>query len=432
MPTLSPLPHTVQTPPGSDWLRTLLEAWPEPAPTTAPAAADPLRATRRAARLALESAGIPGRRQEAWRFTDLSRLTALAPGPLAPDAGQAPALPPAATSTFRLHLSHPEAIAASAWPAGMERLEGAALENALGRVLADTDASGDWAVTLNSAIAPNVLALRIRGTVSPCLELVSQAGPRAGVLPLRLLLLLEEGATLTLLQVHQATGPSLTSVVMEIALERDARLHHGLVAQGEDSGALLAVTAVRQSPGSAYSQASLCSGWGLARQEPVILQSDGQASTRLRGLHWLEGQQISDTHSRMRFAGPEGTLDQLHKVVAAGESRSVFNGCVQVPRLAQRTAASQLSRGLLLSDRARIDTKPELEIVADDVRCTHGATISRPREEQLFYLRSRGIATAQASRLLLRGFCEEVRSELPDAAEVWTPLSFLHPEVRRP
>jgi Fe-S cluster assembly protein SufD len=134
----------------------------------------------------------------------------------------------------------------------------------------------------------------------------------------------------------------------------------------------------------------------------------------------------------VRFAGPEGNLDQLHKVVADGESRSVFNGCVQVPRLAQRTAAAQLSRGLLLSDRARIDTKPELEIVADDVRCTHGATISRPREEQLFYLRSRGIATAQASRLLLRGFCEEVRAELPDAAEVWSPLSFLHPEVRRP
>jgi Fe-S cluster assembly protein SufD len=216
---------------------------------------------------------------------------------------------------------------------------------------------------------------------------------------------------------------------VEAQLEREASLRHGLVARGTESAALLAVTAVRQAPGSRYAHASVCSGWGLARQEPVIEQSAGQASTRLRGLHWLNGQQIADTHSRMRFAGPEGNLDQLHKVVADGRSHSVFNGCVQVPRQAQRTEASQLSRGLLLTNRARIDTKPELEIVADDVRCTHGATISRPREEQLFYLRSRGVAAEQATRLLLRGFCEEVSAELPDAAEAWSPLSFLQPEV---
>jgi hypothetical protein len=430
MPTLSPLPHTLQAPLGQDWLQSLLEACP--GAVAAAATADPLQAERSAARLALRNSGLPGRRQEAWRFTNLAPLLALAPQPLAPHADQQSSLPPPATHTFRLDLADHAAIASSSWPEGIERVDGPDLEGVLGRVLADTGANGDWAVTLNSAIAPGVLALRIREAVRPCLELVSQAGPRAGVLPLRLLLLLEEGAALTLLQVHQATGPSLTSVVMEIALGRDARLQHALVARGADDSALLAVTAVRQAPGSHYAYTSLCSGWGLARQEPVILQSHGQASTRLRGLHWLEGQQISDTHSRVRFGGPEGTLDQLHKVVADGESRSVFNGCVQVPRQAQRTAAAQLSRGLLLSERARIDTKPELEIVADDVRCTHGATISRLREEQLFYLRSRGIAAWQASRLLLRGFCEEVRAELPDAAGVWTPLSFLHPEVRRP
>jgi FeS assembly protein SufD len=214
-------------------------------------------------------------------------------------------------------------------------------------------------------------------------------------------------------------------VVVEIALGRDARLQHALVAQGADSSALLAVTAVRQAPGSHYAHASLCSGWGLARQEPVILQIAGQASTRLRGLHWLDGQQISDTHSRVRFGGPEGTLDQLHKVVADGEGRSVFNGAVRVPRQAQRTEAAQLSRTLLLSDRARIDTKPELEIVADDVKCAHGATVSRLQQNELFYLQSRGIGAAQASRLLLRGFCEEVLAALPAAASVWQPLPTL-------
>jgi Fe-S cluster assembly protein SufD len=100
----------------------------------------------------------------------------------------------------------------------------------------------------------------------------------------------------------------------------------------------------------------------------------------------------------------------------------VFNGAVQVPREAQRTDAAQLSRSLLLSDRARIDTKPELEIVADDVKCAHGATVSQLQSEELFYLRSRGIAEAQAARLLLDGYCQEVLRDLPAAAAQWTPL----------
>jgi Fe-S cluster assembly protein SufD len=103
----------------------------------------------------------------------------------------------------------------------------------------------------------------------------------------------------------------------------------------------------------------------------------------------------------------------------------VFNGAVRVPRQAQRTEAAQLSRTLLLSDRARIDTKPELEIVADDVKCAHGATVSRLQQNELFYLQSRGIGAAQASRLLLRGFCEEVLAALPAAASVWQPLPTL-------
>lgn len=430
MPTLSPHPHPSPAVLGEQWLRSLLEAFAGPtsaASDDAPLGDDPLRKERQAARLSLGRLGLPGQRQEAWRFTDLSRITRFAPTPLAQDTAP---LPAPAAHTWRLPLEPWGAWLPSALPEGIELLRGPDLESHLGGPLAETGAASDWSVRLNSAIAPAVIGLRIRGEVSTCLELVSHAGPNGGVLPLRLLLVLEEGASLQLLQVHQAKGPSFTSVVLEAQLERHAKLQHGLVAQGSEEGALLAVTAVRQAPGSHYAQASLCSEWGLARQEPTILQADGQASTRLRGLHWVNGQQVADTHSRVRFAGPEGRLDQLHKVVADGEGRSVFNGCVQVPRAAQRTEAVQLSRGLLLSERARIDTKPELEIVADDVRCSHGATISRLRQEELFYLRSRGIAAPQASRLLLRGFCDEVRAELPEAAAIWTPLSFLLPEVR--
>jgi Fe-S cluster assembly protein SufD len=374
--------------------------------------------------------GLPGRREEAWRFTDLSLLTQIAPQPLDPAPAHQSALPAPVAQTWRLPLEDWPEDGQGEWPAGIEPLSGPDLTSHFEEVLAQTGLDGHWIAQLNQVLAPELIALRIRPGVSTCLELVTDTAQRAGVQPHRILLVVEEGSTLELLQVHRANGPSLSSISIAIHLAPQARLHHSLVAQGSSNSALFASTAVSQAPGSHYSQTSVSWGWGLARQEPVILQSAGEATTQLRGLHWVRQDQIADTHSRVCFAGPEGRLDQVHKVVAEEAGRSVFNGCIQVPRLGQRTDASQLSRSLLLSDRARIDTKPELEIVADDVRCTHGATISRLQEDELFYLQSRGIGAAQASRLLLRSFCQEVLGELPAAAAVWRPLASLLEEGR--
>lgn len=431
MPTLSPpLPSRSQTQAGLPWMHALLKAFPE-AP---PALEAPQRTERLAARQALATLGLPGKREEAWRFTDLSLLTQIAPSPWEPAPGstQTLTLPAPAPHSWRLSLNAWSEGCQPSWPEGFEPLLGSDLETHLGRVLEATGTAHHWSVQLNGALAEPVVALRIQPGMSACLEVVSESGQHSGVRAHRLLLVLEEGASLDLLQVHQASGPNLTSVVVEIELGRGSTLHHGLLAQGSANSALLETTAVNQAPGSHYAHTSVCSGWGLARQEPVLLQCEGQATSQLRGLHWVRGHQIADTHSRVHFAGPEGQLDQVHKVVAEEEGRSVFNGCIQVPRQGQRTHASQLSRSLLLSDRARIDTKPELEIVADDVRCTHGATISRLQQDELFYLQSRGIDAPQAARLLLRGFCEEVVAQLPDAATAWSPLSSLLQEVDRP
>jgi Fe-S cluster assembly scaffold protein SufB len=118
-------------------------------------------------------------------------------------------------------------------------------------------------------------------------------------------------------------------------------------------------------------------------------------------------------------------LDQLQKALVDDQAHSVFNGSVQVPRLAQGTDAAQLSRHLLLSSRARVDTKPELEIVADDVRCSHGATVSSLADDELFYLQSRGIDRDRASSLLMRGFCAQIVASLPPLAAAWQPLERL-------
>ena len=158
-------------------------------------------------------------------------------------------------------------------------------------------------------------------------------------------------------------------------------------------------------------------------------QAEGGAHTSLKALQLAEEHQLVDTHSRVVFEGPDGQLEQLHKAIADGHGRSVFNGAVKVPRLAQRTNAAQLSRNLLLSNQARIDTKPELEIVADDVRCAHGATVTRLQQNELFYLQSRGISAAVAAGLLKRGFCKEVLRDLPAAAAWWEPLKRLLAEA---
>ncbi|MBE9172289.1 Fe-S cluster assembly protein SufD [Cyanobium sp. LEGE 06143] len=353
---------------------------------------------------ALAGAALPTRRQEDWRFTDLSALQNL------PQCLAAPA-----TSCWDLETL----------PAGISRLSAEAAAAEQGRSLAATGCSEHWPVRLNAGADPALLALRVSGCADP-LELLWQAGAGEGLRARRLLLVLEPGASLDLFLLITAAGPQALSLVIEVAMATDSRLNFGSLAIGKGGQAtLLAHTAIRQASGSQLKLVNGSSGWALLRQEPRLVQTDGAAHACLRGLQLVDGEQVADTHSHVCFEGPAGSLDQLHKVVADDRGRSVFNGAVQVPRVAQQTNAAQLSRNLLLSDRARIDTKPELEIVADDVKCAHGATVSRLQREELFYLQSRGIAAAQAAALLKRGFCEEVLRELPAAAARHRPLQSL-------
>ena len=396
-------------------------AWLEAWLAAAPAASGELTLVQQRGREALRQQPIPSSRSEDWRFTDLSLLTTL---PLAASAAVPAALPEAAPGALRLAWNgSSDPLLNQALPAGLQRLSADEIALGLGHTLAAAGCERHWPVELNHAAAERVLALRVTSRSQVTLELVSAAG--AGLQALRLLLLLEEKAELDLSQLIEAYGSGLHSLVIEAHLARGARLSHGLVALGRADAALLAHVALEQEPESEAQLCSVTSGWGLARVEPRAVQVDGSACTTLRGLQLVDGQRIADTHSYVEFKGPEGQLDQLHKAVAAGQGRSVFNGAVRVPRAAQRTNAAQLSRNLLLSDRARIDTKPELEIVADDVKCAHGATVSSLQTDELFYLQSRGIGADQAAALLQRAFCEEVLRDLPTAARSWCPLERL-------
>ncbi|MEO1003092.1 MAG: Fe-S cluster assembly protein SufD [Cyanobacteria bacterium J06638_7] len=350
---------------------------------------------------------LPSRRQEDWRFTDLSPLAAIPAGIATGSSG------PSADPWAELSL-----------PAGVSRL--AAGDPRLGSALAASDCEQHWPVLLNAGARPALLALQVEGD-GGSLELPLPAAAAGGLVAWRLLLVLEPGARLELLlaPAPASAEPQLLSLLSEVVLGEDARLQLGCLALGKGHACLLDHLVVRQAAGSELLATTVTSGWALARHEPRIVQEQGAARTRLRGLQRVDGRQLADTHSAVRFDGPDGRLDQVHKAVADGAGRSVFNGGVQVPRAAQRTDAAQMSRNLLLSDRARIDTKPELEIVADDVKCAHGATVSQLQSEELFYLRSRGIDSATAARLLQRAFCQEVLQELPAAARRHDPIAAL-------
>ena len=372
-------------------------------------------------REALQRLGLPTRKQEAWRLTDLKRLEALATLPEASEI-PAPSMPEVSDGVTRLVLGgQRDPLDGVSLPEGVSPLTDAELNRSLGQTLDHCGCAEAWPVEFNHAHSRHVLALRVCGKVPP-LELVHTTGP--GLTATRVLLLLESSAELELLQVFPAEG-SPTDVqrahshVLEVHLGQNARLRHGVLASGSGDASLMVHLAIEQEPSSHYGLTSVCRGWRFGRLEPRVLQLEGQATTGIHGLSLTTADEQFATHSSMRFGGPEGELDQLQKAVAADRSHSIFNGAIQVPRAAQRTDASQLSRSLLLSRRARVDAKPELEIIADDVKCAHGATISQLQQEELFYLRSRGVDGDEAAALLLRGFCCEVVDRLPGAAKAW-------------
>lgn len=231
----------------------------------------------------------------------------------------------------------------------------------------------------------------------------------------RCLVIAEAGSALTLVETFSGGTAQghFTNSVTEVWADDMAQVTHVRL-QREGCGTFhIGKTAVTQARDSRYT--SLAVNWGarLARHNLEVYQAGPQTETRLYGLTEITEKQLSDTHSLIALNHPHSTADQLHKAIVDGQAHSVFNGKVWVSKDAQFTNASQLNRNLLLSSKARVDTKPELDIVADNVKCAHGATVSQLNASELFYLQSRGIDVEAAQRLLLYGFAMEVVEQIP-------------------
>ncbi len=232
----------------------------------------------------------------------------------------------------------------------------------------------------------------------------------------RVLVVLDDGASASLIESYAAADSrgQWTDAVVEVVLGAAARLQHVRVQREPESGWHIGLTQVSQRRDSHYRSVALTLGGRLARHDLRTALAEPGAEALFYGLYLTDHEQLADNHTAILHQAPHCNSWEVYKGVLAGRSRAVFNGKVMVESEAQQTDAKQTNRNLLLSEHAKVDTKPQLEIFADDVKCTHGATVGRIDEQQRYYVQSRGIAGRAARALLVWAFAAEVLAEIPD------------------
>ena len=231
----------------------------------------------------------------------------------------------------------------------------------------------------------------------------------------RNLLVVEAGAQASIIEsyVTLAEGASYwTNAVTEVVAGPNSWIEHTRIQRESERAYHVGLTHVEQERDSHYRSFSLAMGGALARHNLTARLNGENVETLMYGLYLTRGQQVVDNHTAIHHDQPNCRSWEVYKGVLDGHSRAVFNGKVFVKPEAQKTDAKQTNRNLLLSDDAKVDTKPQLEIFADDVKCTHGATVGRLDDIALFYARSRGVPSTIAQLLLTYAFAAEVTSEV--------------------
>lgn len=383
---------------------------------------------------AFEELGVPTRRDEDWRFTDLRSLEGLDLVPSTvpqPDSmpDRAIAWPaPALDAEHRIVLidgvcSHrhskldrlPRGVrvrsladALSETPTCVETLLGSVAEN---KQRAFT--------CLNTVLFADGALIELEaGAVleSPIYVICLQRGGTAPVVchP-RHLVSAGAGSRGAVVEFYSSleTGVSFENPVTEILLDHDAQLEHVAVQPERAQSIRLAALAVRQEAGSQFTSHSLALGGQLSRLDIRVELAGEGARAELRGLYLGRGSQHVDHHTTIDHAVPLTTSEEVYKGILDDRSHGVFHGRIHVRPDAQKIDAMQTNRNLLLSDAATLNTKPQLEIYADDVRCSHGATVGHLDADALFYLRARGLSEDEARSLLTAAFAREVIAKLP-------------------
>jgi Fe-S cluster assembly protein SufD len=320
-------------------------------------------------------AGFPTTHDEEWRFTNVA---------------------PIARTEFKVGQASGRSIAD--------------LEDARAQLGKHAQIEQNPFVALNSAFLDNVQFVRVpRGTVrEEPIEIVFDAGDAAGVAyhP-RVLVLVGADAHCTIIEKYTGRGSYFTNAVTEIVAGDGAVVDHYKVQLESEAAYHVATLHATLGRSANFSTHNISLGGALVRNDIGATLSEGTEAT-VNGLYVVNGTQHVDNHTAIDHAKPHGTSHELYKGILDGRATAVFNGRILVRKDAQKTDSKQTNKNLVLSDEAVINTKPELQIFADDVRCTHGATIGQLDAESMFYLQSRGIGKEQARSLLTYAFAQDI------------------------
>lgn len=370
---------------------------------------DRLPAVRAAAAAQFRASGWPDRRSEAWHYTDLNaRLRTfdlVRPGQPGDVSSMMPetSLPCVVFENGKFAPARSGPMVFATLFRGEEtRHSGSVLpmvalntaiaeDGAVITVPKDVDGGTMFLVSLTDMIEPGVIALRHRITV-------------------------EAGGALTLIEMSRGRGTYLHDQVIEVELAAGAIFRHYRLQDEAEDAVHVTTTFAELASDSNFSSFILNRGARLSRNELHATLAGERATVHLNAAQLLAGSQHGDITTVVAHDAPNCASRQTVKSVLAGSSRGVFQGRIEVARAAQKTDGYQMNQALLLSPEAEINIKPELQIFADDVKCSHGATIGALDPEQIFYLRSRGIPEVQARALLIRAFIDDALEPVTDEA----------------
>ena len=373
----------------------------------------------------LQQLGFPQRRQEAWRYTSVDRLLQQDFAP----AGAA--LPDIDLDAFLLPQldAHRAVFVNGRFVAGLSSLDtlpaGVNVGSLKQQIECNPEMPARWLgraagvpqhafSALNAAAIDDGLVITVaqgQKLDRPVEVLHLTTAPGAAlVVPSRSLLLLEAGAQATLVERFASPDASLyfNNSLSEIILQDDAELEHVWLQEESPAAFHLHSLFINQHARSRYRNTGFALGGAWARTELNIDFLGEAAAAELDGLYVTGEQQLTDTHIDIRHGVPGCRSHTNYKGLLHGKGRAVFDGRIEVKSRAGKTDAQLHNANLLLSRNAEVDTKPQLEIHADDVKCSHGTTVGQLDPAQLFYLRSRGIDAAEARRLLCLGFAGEI------------------------
>jgi Fe-S cluster assembly protein SufD len=407
---------------------------------------------RKAAITRFAELGFPTTHDEEWKYTNVAPISRIpfqhaqktARG-LATEALAAATIPGLVSAQLVYINGHfvPELSALQALPKGVE---GGSLAQALATRRPGLEAhlaryasfEEQAFIALNTAFMQDGAYVTVpRGCVVDVpihLVFISLPQGEATVSHPRNLLVFEESTQATVLESYIGLGPDvyLTNAVTECVVGQNAMVEHCMLEWESASAFHVATLQIQQARNSNVVSHAVAAGGALARHDiNVVLDGEGGENT-LNGLFMVTDQQHIDNHTRIDHVRPHCTSKELYKGILDGKGRGVFNGKIVVHKDAQQTDAIQTNKNLLLSQDASIDTKPQLEIFNNDVKCSHGSTIGRLDENSLFYLRTRGLEEADARRLLTYAFASELvnritigalRTALNDRILTWLPRS---------